>query len=242
MHTITLPNNKTYTFSYDSTYGLLNEIIYPDGGWVKYTWEMSPVYTQSAVYSGLEQSGYLLQNGCVYLYKTPVVQTRQVSFDGSTVALTQTFTYNASWNTNENLTNQWLTKSTTVQTTDAVTGLTSQTIYTYSPVTIPPPSGFGGGGEIASQVAVEQEVQVYNWGNTTTPIRQDVKQWSDQFNLQSDQTTIDNTSTSEVTYTYGFGGAVTQKRNMILARARPATCSEPPSTHTRHSRKIRCFL
>ncbi|MFZ1971656.1 MAG: RHS repeat-associated core domain-containing protein [Candidatus Acidiferrales bacterium] len=223
LHTITLPNNKTYTFSYDSTYGLLNEIIYPDGGWVKYTWEMSPVYTQSAVYSGLEQSGYLLQNGCVYLYKTPVVQTRQVSFDGSTVALTQTFTYNASWNTNEGLTNQWLTKSTTVQTTDAVTGLTSQTIYNYSPVAIPPPSGFGGGGEIASQVPVEQEVQEYNWGNITTPIRQDVKQWFDQFNLQSDTTTIDNTSTSEVSYTYGFGGAVTQKQEYDFGSGAPGT-------------------
>ena len=221
LHTITLPNNQKYTFWYDSTYGLLNEIDYPDGGSVKYTWEMSPVYTQSAVYSGLEQSGYQLQDGCVYLYKTPVVATRTVSFGGGGTSLTQAFNYNASWDSSESTDNQWLTKSTTVQTTDSVIGKTSQTSYAYTPVTIHPLPGFNGAGTIASQIPVEQTVQRYDWGNTTTPIHTVAKQWFDQFNVASEETTLNATSTSEVTYQYGFGGAVTQKNEYDFGSGAP---------------------
>jgi hypothetical protein len=48
---IILPNGQQYTFYYGeynptdgsvtNPYGLLNEIIDPDGGWVKYTWTTS---------------------------------------------------------------------------------------------------------------------------------------------------------------------------------------------------------
>jgi len=34
---LTLPNGQSYQFHYDSTYGLVDEIIFPSGGWVKYT-------------------------------------------------------------------------------------------------------------------------------------------------------------------------------------------------------------
>jgi RHS repeat-associated protein len=227
--TITLPNYQTYTFSYEPTYGLLSEIQYPDGGWVKYTWEMSPVYTENALFYGLEQSGYLLQDGCNFLFKTPVVLTRQVGFaTGSAAALTQTFTYNATWNSTQGSTNDWLTKTTTVQTTDNVTGRTSQTIYNYTPVTINPAPGFSGTGSVASQIPVEQSVQYYDWGPSAPgPLIQTVsKSWFDQFNLQGQQTALNTASpapTSEVTYQYGFGGAVTQKQEYDFGSGAPGT-------------------
>ena len=37
IQTITLPNHQSYTFTYDSQFGLLNEIRYPTGAWTKYT-------------------------------------------------------------------------------------------------------------------------------------------------------------------------------------------------------------
>ena len=215
LSTITLPNGQKYSFYYDSTYGLLKEIIYPDGGWVKYTWEMSPVYEENSLFTGIFQNGTELANGCNSLYKVPVVATRQVGFAGSsTAALSQTFSYGASWDQTQGATDYWLTKTTTVQTTDNVTGKTAQRVYNYAPVTIPTLPGFGGGGAIGNVTAVEQSVQYFDWGQptTTTPIKAVVKQWADQFNMTSEVTTLNGTSTSQVTYQYGFGGAVTQKQ------------------------------
>jgi RHS repeat-associated protein len=219
VHTISLPNSQTYTFSYDATYGLLSEIQYPDGGWVKYTWKLSDTFSEDAIFTGL-YNNLAVQQGCNMLYKTPVVATRQVSFNGSSVALTQSFTYNTNWNTGST-DNYWTTKTTTVQTTDAVRGLTSQTIYTYSPVGQNPIPGFQGQGINASLIAVEKQVQYFNWGNTSTPIRQSLKQWFDQFNMKSQETLLDNSQASEVTYQYGFGGAVTQKNEYDYGSGAP---------------------
>ena len=41
IQSIELPNGTYYNFKYDPTYGLLNEIDYPDGGKVVYTWGWS---------------------------------------------------------------------------------------------------------------------------------------------------------------------------------------------------------
>lgn len=38
VQTLTLPNNKSYQFQYDPTFGLLSKITYPSGGYVSYTW------------------------------------------------------------------------------------------------------------------------------------------------------------------------------------------------------------
>jgi RHS repeat-associated protein len=204
--TITLPNNQTYTFYYDPTYGLLNEIVYPGGGWVKYTWKPSDTYSEAAAFDVTGSDGTYYQDGCNILYKTPVVGTRQVSFTGGTTpSLTQTFTYSTpTWNGL-----QWTSKSTTVQTTDNITGKTAQTVYTYQSYT--PPLVPNTHQWIASQIAVEQQIQYYDWGNTTNPIRTVAKTWSDPFDMTSQQTTLDNNQTSQITYQYGFGGAVSQK-------------------------------
>ena len=219
--TISLPNNQKYIFSYDPTYGLLSEIQYPDGGWVKYTWKLSDTFSEDAIFTGL-YNNLPVQQGCNMLYKTPVVSTRQVSFNGSSVALTQTFTYNTKWNTGST-DNYWTTKTTTVQTTDAVRGLTNQTVYTYSPVGQNAIPGFQGQGTNANLIAVEQYVQYYNWGVPvgSGTLRTLIKQWADQFNMLSQATVLENSEESEVSYQYGFGGAITQKNEYDYGAGSP---------------------
>ncbi len=109
---ITLPNNQKYTFhygtdnsnpSFHNPYGLLNEIDYPTGGWVKYQWKLSDQRNELADYPGLINAGantcstdptaYCpapIQDGCLYQYQSPVVATREVSFGGgATPSLTK---------------------------------------------------------------------------------------------------------------------------------------------------------
>jgi RHS repeat-associated protein len=221
---LTLPNGKSYTFTYDPTYGVLTSIVYPDGGWVKYTWGLPTSsgetrYTENGLFAAQNQS-QTYSNACNLLYQMPVVTQRQVGFGGSNPVLTQTFTYGTTWNspTSQN-NNLWTTKTTTVSTTDVVRGVTQQTVYTYSPINLPSPPGWNGGGLVAGQIPVEQEVQYYDWGNTAI-LRTDVKAWYDQFNLQSQQTTF-GSQTSQVTLTYGFGGAVTQKNEYDFGSGAP---------------------
>ena len=38
---IQLPNGKSFSFTYSSTYGVINQVNYPSGGFVKYTWGLS---------------------------------------------------------------------------------------------------------------------------------------------------------------------------------------------------------
>jgi hypothetical protein len=113
LSSITLPNGESYSFTYDPTYGLVNEIIYPTGGWVKYTWGWN---------SSSGAIGIQVQYGaCGWRNGTPVITKRQVSFDGSTVAQEQDFTYATNWTTNTiNGTGvmQWTTKTTSVKTYD----------------------------------------------------------------------------------------------------------------------------
>jgi hypothetical protein len=59
---IALPSGKQFTFYYgtdnpdptfQNPYGLLSEIDYPDGGWVKYTWKLSDTMNEIADYPGI---------------------------------------------------------------------------------------------------------------------------------------------------------------------------------------------
>src|SRR6266566_5041314 len=69
--TLTLPNGKSFTFGYDTLYGLVNKITYPTGGYVRYVWGMN---TQA------ELAG---SQNCTMLYGVPAVTDRYVSFDGT---------------------------------------------------------------------------------------------------------------------------------------------------------------
>jgi hypothetical protein len=220
IQSITLPNGKQYVFHYDNNpYGLISEIDYPDGGWVKYTWKLSDEMSDFAGFNGSFFLFGQIQAApaiCNYIYKTPVVDTRTVGFSsGTTPSLTQTFTYNTQWDSQTY--GQWDFKKSTVQTTDNVTNKTAQTIYTYGSVSAPSPPdsptyGFG------IQLPVETSVQYYDWGNTTTPLRTVNEAWGDQFSMTSEQTVLDNGQIAKTTYCYdtsncALGGSLLQEKD-----------------------------
>jgi YD repeat-containing protein len=130
---ITLPNGNQYQFTYDPTYGELNKITYPSGGYVSYVWGLNP---QSDIFMFPGEFGGVT-TACQYILDIPAVLHRYVSFDGSTIALQQDFSYSTSWNTSG-----WGTKQTIVTTHDVVRGTTFQTVYTYAPVSGPPSPPF----------------------------------------------------------------------------------------------------
>jgi RHS repeat-associated protein len=214
---ITLPNGKSYKFfygtdnpnpSFQNPYGLLSEIDYPNGGSVKYKWGLpagngvaNSQFNEIAVYPGRTSSGGTFDDGCLFQYQAPVVISRTVSFDGSSAALTQTFSYATAWSTSGNPAGtSWTSKSTSVTTTDNVTGKSSLTSHTYSPVTLPQqpmaPTNF------PEQAPVESQIKYFDWGNTTSPLQTVNKTWYDMFNLASEQTVLDNSQASKIVYCY----------------------------------------
>jgi hypothetical protein len=183
---LVLPNGQQYQFLYDGVYGLLKEIIYPNGGWVKYTWQLSP---ENATISSLPGMDYTtnVRTTCTYTYQKPVIQTRQVSYDGSSIAETQTFTIHTNWDPN---TGDWTTKTTKVATQDSALG-TANTLYTYVPasgVTFPLATAC-----MDCIVPVESMVQRYDW-NSSSLLETDIKAWYNSFQLACDFRTLNNMS------------------------------------------------
>lgn len=213
LQVLKLPNGQEFQFFYGS-YGLLTEIIYPDGGWVKYTWQLSSTNNEEASMGGLVeemgQNGQPYYNqvayGCNWAYQTPVIATRTVSFDGTHTAQSQQFTFNTTWAYSDGQINGWTQKTATVITTDNVRNLTSKVVYTYTPLGVPTQPFQNSG--IATMIPVESTIQYYDWGQGTL-LKQVSKTWLDQFNLASEATTIygsNNVSlTSKTTYSYTSG-------------------------------------
>jgi hypothetical protein len=73
---ITLPTGRQYQFSYDTTYGLLNKITYPNGGYISYSWAPN---TQSEFAALVDANG--TSEGCPYRYDSVALSHRYVSFD-----------------------------------------------------------------------------------------------------------------------------------------------------------------
>jgi YD repeat-containing protein len=196
---VSLPDGFSYELYYGSNnptdssvtnpYGLINEIIYPSGGWVKYLWTttVGGTYSQMMNYNATAATNpsiYGIPAQCEYLYATPVVSKRMVSYDGVHIAETQTFTYSTTWpaQTPQNLLIQpnWTSKSTSVLTTDNVSGLSFLKTYSYSPMALASTpfvvSSF------ASQLPVEQTVTTYSGATTgTTALDTTTKGWFNQF-------------------------------------------------------------
>ena len=210
---ITLPNGESYKFWYGTNnpdtsvsnpFGLLNEIEYPSGAFVKYKWLISGTTDEFTVFPGVGSDQYHpVTDACRYQYHTPQIVSRIVSFDGTTTALTQNFSYSICWTKGtcgNNQATSWYTRATTVSATDGSTNKTAQTVYSYTPVTLidqpREPSQF------LAPVPVESSIQYYDWGNTTTPLRTVNKTWYDQFNLETEQTVLDDGSYSQKVYCY----------------------------------------
>ena len=152
---ISLPNGQSYQFTYDPTYGLVTQITYPSGGWVKYTWGMSHRADLIILPDWLNNPA-----SCQATYDVPVVTQRQVSFDGTHVASTQTFSY-----TTGSIGPGPSYKTTTVTTTDNLRNITTVTNYTYNAVTTP--TGPNDNYSYAGVVPVEANV-AYQDGSSNT--------------------------------------------------------------------------
>jgi len=121
---ITLPNKQTYTIEFDPNYGTREQ-------------DYLSQWRNSHVHMGKQftiPSCFIPANLTVmsvhYTYDWPAVKTRIVSYDGSTNALEQDFTYQTTFGTT-----WWATKTTTVTTKDLLSAGTPsyQTIYSYLP-------------------------------------------------------------------------------------------------------------
>ncbi len=207
LSSITLPNNQQYQFYYGTDnpdpnfhnpYGLISEIIYPSGAWVKYTWKLSDTLSElSATTGNLNGSAY--PQACVYEYNVPVVASRQVGLAGSsTPILTQTFVYGTTWTTNPF---RWATKTTNVTTTDNVLNESFLTTYQYvstSDIT----AGAGSYASLTGQLPVEASTKQYDWGNPSSPTTTVTKGWYSSYDPQCSFTTLDNGQTSGIFYDY----------------------------------------
>jgi len=193
------PNDSTL----NNPYGLLSEVVYPSGGWIKYKWHMSTNYQNVGTFNGIgitngQPNGNVIPYACTYQYSVPVLISRQVSYDGINVAQTQSFTYSTTWPSPPS---DWTTKTTSVTTSDSVTGKSALVVYNYAPVS----SGGGGDnlsyGSIAKSVPAEQSILYYDWGNTSTPVRTVTKSWYDAFSLLETDT-AENGQTKKTKYCY----------------------------------------
>jgi RHS repeat-associated protein len=211
---IVLPNNQAYTFYYDSTYGLLNKIVYPTGGYVRYVWGIN---------SNSETSSFADEYGnataCPYFYGTPAVLQRYVSFNGSTEVLEQSFTYSTTWGSSG-----WTSKQTTVTTYDLLRGGSFQTTYLYSPASAPgipymPSSVYGV--NLTVQIPLEQTVTYGDWNGSTA--RTVNKTWLDPYRMACQQTILGSTSPgSMVLFYYAGGTQVAEKDEYDFGTACPS--------------------
>jgi RHS repeat-associated protein len=195
---LSLPDGTAFSFSYDPDYGLLNKVEYPSGAYVVYTWENNPLaayfYSTGAV-SGHE---YI----CGWDYDTFAVAHRYLYNPQGTLILQQDFSYSTNWSSSS----AW--KTTSVTTTDKITGQVSTTSYTYSEFTLPNVP-LEASLQIAPEVPLESQV-VYKDGSGNT-LRTESKWYTNPFEMTREQVMLDTGATSETDYTYGSGAQVTEK-------------------------------
>ncbi|PYV68464.1 MAG: hypothetical protein DMG96_36360 [Acidobacteria bacterium] len=201
---ITLPNNKQFTFTYDATFGQLSKITYPSGGYVQYTWGFNQ-YSGLATFPADNGSSGPPYSPCEFVYSKPAVIERYVSFDGTTLALHQHFDYSTTWN--PSAPDTWTSMQTIVTTTDLLRNVSFTTTYTYSPIPGPNVPDFPY--EPDNQIPVETTILTKD--NSGTTIRTVNESWVDQFEIASEQTVLENGLTSATSYTYGPGAQVTEK-------------------------------
>lgn len=214
--TLQLPNNgQHYTFyygtnpdpTYSNPYGLISEIDYPTGGWVKYQWAKN---TRSEFGVFPDATGNA--SGCKYTYDWPAVSHRYVSFDGSTIAEQQDFAYSVNWNSGFSA---WVTKQTTVTTHDLKRGTSFQTQYVYTPVNSPTqPYELD---VFAAQIPVESTVTYKDWNGST--LKTVTKTWLDQYRMGCESTALPNGQISRTDYAYQVGLVVSDKKEWDWGQA-----------------------
>jgi RHS repeat-associated protein len=211
---LTLPNGKIFTFTYDPTYEVMNKMTYPTGGYIRYVWGINP---QAEVG---EYSNPSPQDQCTALYGVPVITDRYVSFNGSTEVLHQHFAYVTNWNTSAPF--EWTSKQTTVTTTDEVRNTSYNTVYTYVRATADVPPNTGGGP--TQWDPVESSIAYYDTnGNLLKTV---YKTWANTRLLTSQETQYPSGLTNETTWTYNTRDQQTSKSDYDFA----VTTTPPPTT------------
>ena len=145
-----LPNGLSYQFLYDNPsgdnpFGLLREIIYPNGAYVRYVWGQNTAST-AVTYRPFNvpptapqvNTNQPVGLDCEGIFDVPAVAQRFVSFDGVNEVQEQDFSYSTVWALTNNGVNTpyqaWTQKQTTVVTKDLVTGTSFKTVFTYTPL------------------------------------------------------------------------------------------------------------
>ncbi len=139
-----------------------------------------------------------VNSACSYEYQSPVIATRTVGYSaGSAAAQTQSFAYVTNWDSTGVY---WTSKVTTVMTTDNVTGLQSKTVYTYG--AIGQEVQVNDGGVFQGQIPVETQIQYFDWGKATTPLKTVNETWADQYQMTSQQTMLNTGQSTEDLFCY----------------------------------------
>jgi RHS repeat-associated protein len=182
-----LPNLKSFSFTYDPTYQVLNKMTYPTGGYVRYVWGMNP-QAEFGQYMNSQPN-----DQCTALYGVPVITDRYVSFNGTTEVLHQHFAYSTTWNSAA-----WTSKQTTVTTTDNVRNTSYNTVYTYHPLAadVPPNTG----GAPTSWDPVEYSTAYYDTSGTL--LKTVYKTWSTPSAPLSEETQYPSGQADETTWSY----------------------------------------
>lgn len=203
--TLTLPNGQKFQFYYDQTYGLLNKIVYPNGGYVQYTWGVNPQSEVTQLPQIPNTNG--VYDVCFAIYDLPAITQRTVSYDGATTAEIQKFSYTTNMSTSKSI--QWNSKTATATTYDLVRGTNYQTIYTYTPVFAA--TGLNAPGSAAPpQIATEQSLVYKDFSGSTLKTAYKSFGGINGMLITCEFDQLDNGLVSGTWYTYasGYTGAV----------------------------------
>ena len=192
---IDLPNGQTYSFGYDNTFGLVNKITFPGGGYVRYNWNLNQSSDDGRAQHSFAVNNAVYLRTCTFTLDTPAVVDRYVSYDGQTEVLHQHFAYSTNYSPVPPFLGEPWVKRTTVTTTDSVTGHSFITEYNYGPMKADTGSFWRN-----NIVPVERSV-VYKDGSGNI-LRTENKTWGNIFEPIGDQIILENGQGSAIQRCY----------------------------------------
>lgn len=234
VQSITLPNNETYTFTYDQTYGAVNKITYPNNWSVSYDWDIIPYFTSGLFRftrnTDIWQSNVPYTSYCAYNYDVVGIKGRHV-FQGTTEVLTQTFAYTSP-------TSYGGPTTTTITTKDNLRHNSTTTTITYNKNFVPAngyasPINDGPVPEYTpGYVSMESTESVSDYSGsllqTTSKSWYPSTTWYNMNLLQSEKVTLGtNGPTSQTDYCYNSGGTIAEKDEYDYGATLPATPTCP---------------
>jgi len=193
----------TYTFSYDATFGLVDKITYPNGGYVRYVWGTN-AESDEAQLTQFQNGAY---STCTARVDTPAITDRYLSADGTTETEHQHFTYSTAWDVNNPIV--WDSKTTVVTTSDLVAGTSYTTTYTNTAGNLSAPTNAAT--FVGTEMPLAQNItRTDTSGNTLLNVTQ-TWQTDYPFQLADTQTALNGINTSETSYGYDTLARLTQQ-------------------------------